>query len=1449
MRLNMTQQGGLADEFMSGGGSVINPLFLAADPAVPLGASTKQYVDNSAASLNANNLITGTIGAARFPAMNGDLTSSAGSTTLTLSNTGVTPGAYPKVSVDNKGRVLNGLNLVESDLPAMSWNKITSDKPTTIDGYGITNAIKSTGGTMVGTVSVNGTPTQSTQLVNKSYLDTVVGGTTGIAVGDIISKIDPSTPVGFLKCNGAELVKTSYQDLYNAIGDRYTTLTKPGNGKPWQNQYDINTENLGDLMSGRSVGTLPGTLGGAAVFVTKNRIYVYGGYNGSTYLGIGYTAAINNDGTLGAWSAATTLPSVYCFSTAIVTKNKVYLIGGYLNGSTATNAIFVADINADGTIGTWGNGPNLPATVSYSHAFINVNKLYVVGGYNGSPLNSLYSAEIKDDGSLTNWSTETNLPVTVYQSTLLVIKNKVYLIGGYQNSAASNVIYSAVLNSDGSIGTWTIDSYLPMTFVLHQGIVTRNVIYIFGGLQNDVASANIYKAEIRSDGSIGGWQLQTWTLQGPMSYTNVAVVKSKVYILGGNNGSAWTANCYVSDITGGLNDYSAFYSNVVETNFMVAGSGKPWKQQYQINTTQAADITGWVTDSSVLPTTLRFASVFVTKNRVHVLGGWNNTPLSTTYSAPINTDGTLGSWVAGSALPDTILAAQTVVISNKVYLIGGTNNTVYYSTVYVATINSDGTLGAWSAVNSLPGNLAQSQAIVTRNRIYLLGGHNGTTYQSVVYTASVYPDGSIGTWSAGTSLPIAVRYTQAVVTKNRVYLLGGYTDNINTVSTIYTAPINSDGTLGAWRTSGTLPVSLGNAQTYVTKTAVYLLGGSSNTTLFSTVYKATINVDGILGSFSAVTSIPSTLHCSSIIVTNNRIYLLGGAVDNTANSTSAIYSAPILEGSNDYSSYYADDTVNYMMPGSGKPWQQQYQINTTQSGDITGWATTTSLPISLRSAQTVVTKNRVYILGGWNSSNVPSSAVYTAPINSDGTLGTWVLDTALPATNVESQVIVTKNYVYLLGGITTSSVLVSTIYAAPINTNGTIGTWTSAGNLPVTLASFSAIITKKRIYVIGGRSAASTYVSTVYTAIINDNGTLGGWSTSPNSLPITIGYAQAIITKNRVYLCGGYNGSAVISSIYTALIVPDGTLGSWIAIFQNVSSSLTGVNSIVIPAGVTNITVVGQGGSGTSSAGYWGSPAFANVIGWPPTLSGYPPPASIQVATLGGQIFIDRVAYDYTSAIYRSVDPESGTVFSVSYKYYPSITTGANSTFTINGTTYTFPGGVGGAATQQTQNITLPGNSALTATYSVAAGGFETLSYTLGNPLPSNVYVAQSYVTNNKVYVIAGHNGTTWLTSVYTASINADGTIGAWSAGTSLPVGFSESQVIAVNSKIHLVGGRIAAGGTGAIYTASISGGLNDYSSYMNGDILPIEQFVTTSKFKLPDASFTNDNLNYFIKY
>jgi N-acetylneuraminic acid mutarotase len=122
--------------------------------------------------------------------------------------------------------------------------------------------------------------------------------------------------------------------------------------------------------------------------------------------------------------------------------------------------------------------------------------------------------------------------------------------------------------------------------------------------------------------------------------------------------------------------------------------------------------------------------------------------------------------------------------------------------------------------------------------VYLLGGYSGGGYVSTVYTAPINSDGSLGTWTTGTSLPGALGNSQAIVTKNRVYLLGGYSGGY--VSTVYTAPINSDGSLGAWTTGTSLPGALAWSQTIVTKNRVYLLGGD-NGTYSSTVYTATIS--------------------------------------------------------------------------------------------------------------------------------------------------------------------------------------------------------------------------------------------------------------------------------------------------------------------------------------------------------------------------------------------------------------------------------------------------------------------------------------------------------------------------------------------------------------------------------------------------------------------------------
>ena len=352
--------------------------------------------------------------------------------------------------------------------------------------------------------------------------------------------------------------------------------------------------------------------------------------------------------------------------------------------------------------------------------------------------------------------------------------------------------------------------------------------------------------------------------------------------------------------------------------------------QHHAQSTPDGTLGAWTTSTS-LPSAVAYSQAIVTKNRVYLLGGVNSTYSSAVYTAPINLDGTLGAWTTSTSLPGTVGYSQAIVTKNRVYLLGGyINGSVSSSTVYTAPINLDGTLGAWTtSTSSLPGTVDGSQAIVTKNRVYLLGGHTGSAPSSTVYTAPINDDGTLGAWTTSTPLPGTVTYSQAIVTKTQVYLLGGRINGASS-STVYTAPINLDGTLGAWTTSTSLPGTVYYSQAIVTKNRVYLLGGIINNASSSTVYTAPINLDGTLGTWTTSTSLPGTVYASQAVVTKNRVYLLGGYTSNGSSST--VYTAPITGGLNDYSPYYdgtytVTPTENFNLPDltlSDKPGTYSY---------------------------------------------------------------------------------------------------------------------------------------------------------------------------------------------------------------------------------------------------------------------------------------------------------------------------------------------------------------------------------------------------------------------------------------------------------------------------------------------------------------------------------------------
>jgi Kelch motif protein len=255
--------------------------------------------------------------------------------------------------------------------------------------------------------------------------------------------------------------------------------------------------------------------------------------------------------------------------------------------------------------------------------------------------------------------------------------------------------------------------------------------------------------------------------------------------------------------------------------------------------------------------------------------------------AELGGDGTLGSFLPllDSGLDSNYENYAIAVVKNTLYLIGGAHDMLTSFTadtiVKAATINADGTITKFSTVPGVSLTTPRSDPMIAiaGNKLYVMGGFSEHTQDlTTVEQATIGDDGQLGPFSVVGSFAVAGRGGAAVVVTDRfLYVVGG--SGSGAATTIERAAINSDGSLGQFAL--VLNVGLTKPRrayaSAVVGHYVYIIGGLNSSTTETSIERSSIGSDGSLSSFSPFARTVSIARSgASTVVIGNLLYVVGG---------------------------------------------------------------------------------------------------------------------------------------------------------------------------------------------------------------------------------------------------------------------------------------------------------------------------------------------------------------------------------------------------------------------------------------------------------------------------------------------------------------------------------------------------------------------------------------------
>jgi N-acetylneuraminic acid mutarotase len=630
------------------------------------------------------------------------------------------------------------------------------------------------------------------------------------------------------------------------------------------------------------------------------------------------------------------------------------------------------------------------------------------------------------------------LTVGLAASSPVVFGGNLYLVGGLTGTGNSNLIFRTTMNSDGSIGSWTSQS---MT-----GVSATSVAYAYAFARANPSSASTNPGNLYIFGGC------TTTSGASCSAYTGNVYKCNIQSSGAIASCSTSSQLQIGTLPGGSSAGLAIMSGTTYANYVyLIGGVSPdftgldstrYAKIDSSNNIVAASGSAWVQSSSLMSVSRRNGAAFGYNGYLYMVGGYDSGSgvLPNIEFVKINvSDGSLigdasnsNKWNVSEVQISQTWGLSVPVSNSYAYVIGGCTTGASPSSCSVRT-DTIQTFQLYNNDSGAPAGFSTSANTFSTaaNRV----GVSGAVLNGYLYAAG-------GCTSTGTNYC-------TTATNNVSY-----------------AALDTSGSVGSWSsTSANLPANRAWGKLRAAGGTLYYIGGQSDTPSdFRTeVYYGTPSSGNVSSWSTATTGLPNARTNFGASVWNNRLYVVGG------------------QGSGTGCSGGVCNTV-YVSP----------QLNS--GGNITSsWSTSsTSFNVARSGAVVMAYANNLYVLGGYDGTNLLSDTQYSQINTTTGDAGSWSYSTSLPKAITQGDGFAANGYIYIMGGQTAVGACNPVTLVAPMSANTTI----ASGNNPTGIGAWyetnqrytgsrfgnAAVYSDGKAYIYGGScdvSGTVTYASPV----------------------------------------------------------------------------------------------------------------------------------------------------------------------------------------------------------------------------------------------------------------------------------------------------------------------------------------------------------------------------------